>query len=77
MKKLNVDKHTGPLLVIAILAILVIFFGTILVRLAMEDFALFWRVMAYFSSLMAFFTFPWWAAYLWNRFVATKEDYYD
>lgn len=73
MKKLDVDKHTGPFLILILLGTLVLV-GCIgfLAMLIIEP-----SVALVVTGVILIFAFPWWSAFLWNKFVADEEDYYD
>lgn len=66
MKKLNVNRHTGPAFIV------VIGFSVLIAGLFTTP-----KATLVFVLGVAIFFSPWWTAYLWNKFIATEEEYYD
>ena len=71
MKKVNTDRHTGPLWLVGIAILFIVF-------LLWYNLFAFLLIVVIPLSVVAFTVgVPYAGTYLWNKFIATEEDYYE
>lgn len=66
MKKLDPDTHVGPVLTLFLLFFAVVAIGYF------EP-----LILVAAGIVVVILTFPLWFTYLWNKYIATEDEYYD
>jgi hypothetical protein len=69
MKKLDVDRHTGPAFILIFIVAVV---GLLITYSSVELLLILLVLVLFFVTMSS----PWWVAYLWNRFIASEDKYY-